>query len=130
MMFTILVCGGRDYTDIDKLCCALDSVVDKNGLWHPNYPNNCVSQDLLIVSGGARGADSIAREWAIIRGARINEYFPNWSKYGLRAGHLRNQAMLDNERVDIVVAFPTGGPGTRDMISRAQKARIEVRIIK
>ena len=129
-MYTILVCGGRNFRDIDGLYCALDSVVDKHGLWHPDYPNNCVSQDLLIVSGGARGADSLARDWAGERGARINEYLPNWSKYGFAAGPLRNQEMLDNERVDLVVAFPTGGPGTRDMISRAKKARIEVRIIK
>jgi hypothetical protein len=127
-MFTILVCGGRDYMDIDKVYCTLDSVVDKHGLWHPDYPT-CVSQDLLIVSGGARGADAFAREWAGERGARINEYLPNWSKYGLRAGPLRNAEMLQNERVDLVVAFP-GGAGTRDMISRAQKARIEVKIIK
>ena len=128
-MFTILVCGGRDYADSDKVYYTLDSVVDKLGLWHPDYPNNCVSQDLLIVSGGARGVDTFARYWAEGRGARINEYFPNWSKYGLRAGPLRNAEMLQNEKVDLVVAFP-GGAGTRDMISRAQKARIEVRIIK
>ena len=128
-MFTILVCGGRDYIDIDKLYCALDSVVDKHGLWHSDYPNNCVSQELLIVSGGARGVDTFARDWAEARGARINEYFPNWSKYGLRAGPLRNQEMLDNERVDLVVAFP-GGAGTADMISRAHRAGIEVRQIK
>ena len=128
-MFTILVCGGRKYSDVDKLYCALDSVVDKQGLWHPDYPNNCVGQELLIVSGGARGADSLARDWAEVRGARINEYLPNWSKYGLRAGPLRNQEMLDNERVDLVVAFP-GGAGTADMVRRAQKARIEVKIIK
>ncbi len=129
-MFTILVCGGRDYTDIDRVYCTLDSVVDKHGLWHPDYPY-CVSDKLLIVSGGnRRGADSFARDWAGERGARINEYLPNWSKYGLGAGPIRNADMLQNEKVDLVVAFPTNGPGTRDMISRAQKAHIPVQIVK
>lgn len=128
MTFTMLVCGGRDYSDADKLFAILDSVVDKKGLWEPAFPG-IVTQELLVVSGGARGADSLAHDWAEARGARINEYLPNWNKYGLRAGVLRNQEMLDRENVNLVVAFPTGGPGTRDMISRAQKAGIKTWVI-
>ena len=128
-MFTILVCGGRDYRDVDKLYCALDSVVDKHGLWHPDYPNNCVSQDLLIVSGGARGADSLARDWAGERGGRTNEYLPNWNKYGLRAPSIRNEYIFEHEKVNLVQAFGYDA-NSEDLVRRAQKARIEVRIIK
>ena len=129
-MFTILVCGGRDYRDIDGLYCALDSVVDKRGLWHPDYPNNCVSQDLLIVSGGGRGADSLAREWAGERGARINEYLPNWSKYGsVRAAAIRNDYILQSEKIDLVVAFG-GDANSEDLVRRAEKAKIMVIRIK
>ena len=129
-MFTILVCGGRNYADIDKLYCALDSVVDKHGLWHPNYPNNCVSQELLIVSGACpRGADAFARDWAGERGARINEYLPNWSKYELRAPSIRNDYIFEHEKVNLVQVFGYDA-NSEDLIRRAKKARIEVKIIK
>ena len=128
-MFTILVCGGRKYSDVDKLYCALDSVVDKQGLWHPDYPNNCVGQELLIVSGGARGADSLARDWAEVRGARINEYFPNWSKYGLRAPALRNGDMFEHERVNLVLAFSPDA-NAENVVGLANKAKIMVTRIK
>ena len=129
-MFTVLVCGGRDYTDIDKLYCALDSVVDKNGLWHPDYPNNCVNQELLIVSGGARGADSHATDWAEMRGVRFNVYLPNWSKYGsVRAAAIRNDYILQSEKIDLVVAFG-GDANSEDLVRRAEKAKIMVIRIK
>jgi len=41
---------------------------------------------------------------------------------------MRNQKMLDDNKVDLVVAFP-GGKGTADMVERAKKANIEVREI-
>jgi UDP-N-acetylmuramoylalanine-D-glutamate ligase len=36
--------------------------------------------------------------------------------------------MLDDNKVDLIVAFP-GGKGTADMVERAKKANIEVREI-
>lgn len=53
-------------------------------------------------------------------------YPANWLKYGRMAGAMRNQQMLDEEEVDLVVAFP-GGKGTADMVRRARAAGIEVR---
>ena len=35
-----------------------------------------------IVSGGAIGADTYAREFARKKGLRLIEYFPNYEKYG------------------------------------------------
>jgi hypothetical protein len=46
-------------------------------------------------------------------------------KHGRAAGPIRNQAILDEGKPDLVVAFP-GGRGTTDMVSRVQNARIEV----
>ena len=35
-----------------------------------------------IVSGGAKGADTYAREFAKKKGLKLIEYFPNYEKYG------------------------------------------------
>lgn len=73
----------------------------------------------------ARGADSLAVQWA--RGYKITvEAYPaRWSVYGKKAGYIRNKEMLDEGKPDLVVAFP-GGKGTSMMIELARKAGVRV----
>ena len=131
-MFTILVCGGRDYTDFEKIHNALADLCDRKGLW--DRPSSAAKRwvgknALCVVTGGARGADTIAIEWALLNGAAFKVYEAEWDKYGLRAGPVRNQAMLQENKIDLVLAA-RGGAGTADMVRRAKKAGIEVKIIK
>jgi hypothetical protein len=107
--YTVLVCGGRGYRDREKVFWALNTVkvaVDKN------------KGKMRVIEGGATGADFFARLWR--RDNRIDgkTYRARWKRFGLSAGPLRNQQMLDEEDVDIVLAFP-GNEGTADMIERA-----------
>jgi hypothetical protein len=84
----------------------------------------------LIIEGGARGADRIAKVIAIFMGIPVQEFPADWKTYGKKAGHLRNQQMLD-ENPDLVIAFhPSTGitPGTRDMVTRAQAKGTPVQI--
>ena len=106
----VLVCGGRDYTDSHKLHEVLDSL-DKI--------------ELVIIEGGARGADTMASCWAAFNSVECLTFHANWNKYGRGAGHIRNQQMLDEGKPDLVIAFP-GGKGTANMISRAKKAGVDV----
>lgn len=117
----ILVCGGRDFNDWDFLNQTLHHVVYDGG--HTNYSK------ITIISGGARGADSLAIKWAKFFGCKLKEFPADWHKYGKSAGAIRNQQMIDEDKPDFVVAFP-GGTGTADMIRRAKKAGITVREIK
>jgi hypothetical protein len=57
----------------------------------------------------------------------IDVYVAQWKKHGRAAGPIRNQRMLDKGKPDLVVAFP-GGRGTADMIRRAERAGVPVRI--
>ena len=114
---TVLVCGGRDYEDIDRVYAVLDGI-------HAKAPI------ASIIHGGAKGADKLAGSWAFFRDLvpeRI--YRANWADLGKAAGPLRNQQMLDKEAVDLVIAFP-GGRGTADMVRRARKAGVPVREIQ
>jgi len=132
-MYTVLVCGGRDYDNATKVVETLLMLCDKKGLWeNGEHSHHCESKatGLRLITGEARGADTLARMWAHSGwGPQYQGYPANWKRDGMRAGPIRNQLMLDSEKVDLVIAFP-GGSGTRDMVSRAQKAGIEVKIIK
>ena len=112
MSFRVLVCGGRDYGDVETLRRALDKLNGKRGI-------SCV------ISGAASGADRLAALWAKDRGIDLLEFPADWVKHGKAAGPMRNQQMLDEGKPDGVVAFP-GGRGTLDMTSRAKLAGIVV----
>lgn len=81
-----------------------------------------LGDDTEIVSGGARsGPDMWAREFAQAMGCPYTEFPADWSKYGRRAGALRNQQIVDY--ADEVVAFWDGtSPGTEITIDMARRA--------
>jgi hypothetical protein len=105
-----LICGGRDFADdalMDKALAAL--------ILHP--------EDAYIIHGDARGADRMAAAWGKAHGAQVEPYPADWDRYRSAAGPLRNQAMLDVGKPDVVIAFP-GGNGTADMVRRARQRRV------
>ena len=79
----------------------------------------------LIISGGARGGDTMAEWWAKTEGVPCDVYQADWTGLGRKAGPIRNQRMLDEGKPDLLVAFP-GGRGTADMVRRGREAGIEV----
>lgn len=111
----ILVCGGRDYSDADKMCRILDDM-------------HAVTPFSVLIYGMARGADDLAKMWAVSRGVPRLGFPANWETHGRAAGPIRNQQMLNKGRPDLVIAFP-GGRGTRDMIKRATAANVPVAVI-
>ena len=110
--FRLLVCGGRDYTDRAHVFATLDRV-------HAKKPV------ALVIHGAARGADTLAGEWAEDRGIEVWRFVASWQKHGNAAGPIRNQAMLATAKPEGVVAFP-GGSGTADMVRRAEAAGVTV----
>lgn len=111
----LLVCGGRDYGDQDAAFRLLDRI-------HALCPVTCVIQ------GDARGADRLAKDWAISRGVPHDDYPAQWRVHGKSAGPLRNRQMLAEGRPDKVVAFP-GGSGTADMMKISRAAGLHVLVV-
>lgn len=82
-----------------------------------------------IISGGAKGVDTIAREYAKINNLEYIEYPANWNLYGKKAGYKRNQLIVDNS--DYVVAFWDGqSKGTMHTVDLAKKAGKLVKFYK
>jgi hypothetical protein len=130
MMLKVLVCGGRNYSDKQKLYQVLDGMHSAGINSGPPY----ITQIVEIINGGATGADKLAQDWSRDRkrldGKKIlcATYLAQWNIHGGAAGPIRNQEMLDKGKPDIVVAFP-GGEGTADMVSRAKTASVPVVLI-
>lgn len=112
----LLVCGGRDYANKAYLFAILNNYSDQAGGFS------------VVIHGAARGADSLAGEWASYCGIPIEEYPADWTKDGRAAGPIRNARMIREGKPDLVIAFP-GGRGTADMVRQSRLARIPVLII-
>lgn len=109
----VLVCGGRNFNDALTLGSWLGGIHKNNG------------PITLLIEGGARGADHMAREFAEWSGIPIKTFEADWDAYGKAAGPRRNQQMLDEGKPDLVVAFE-GGRGTANMIEQAKAAGVRV----
>ena len=105
----VIVCGGREYSDKEHVYRVLDEI-------SPTF----------LVEGGALGADRLARMWANERRVDFKTIEARWREFGASAGPRRNQQMAQ-EGADLLIAFP-GGVGTADMIRKAKKHGIPVRI--
>lgn len=108
----VLVCGGRDFADRRAVFGALEALNTERGI-------GC------IIHGAARGADSLAGDWATANGVLAECHPADWEAHGKAAGPIRNASMLESSKPDLVVAFP-GGRGTADMVARARAAGVEV----
>ena len=82
--FYMLVAGSRTYNNYQEMCQCLDLLL-----------KNQVAQNrkIVIVSGGARGADELAERYADERGYEKHIMPANWNKYQKKAGYIRNEQM-------------------------------------
>lgn len=112
----LLVCGGRDYADWNALHARLDALLKERG------------RASVLIHGGARGADTIAGEWAEGNGIPVLVFHAEWEKYGKAAGSIRNKRMLVEGQPDLVIGFP-GGPGTANMVFQARQERVPVILV-
>lgn len=110
--FKVLVCGGRDFDDVNAFTVAMNKI-------------DADTPITMVIEGGCpRGADRLARQWAHARGIHVATVEALWKLGGTRAGPMRNAAML-TLMPQLVVAFP-GGRGTAGMIEMAKRAAVPV----
>jgi len=79
--FALLIAGTRTYDNYAELCTITNMVLQ-----------NHLADRICIVSGGAKGADALAKQYATERGYEFVEMPADWS-LGKRAGYIRNRAM-------------------------------------
>ncbi len=87
----VAVVGGRNFSNYKLMKTMLDIYNDKYGI-------------AMIVSGGARGADTLAEKYAHENEIDLVVLMAKWSEEGKRAGPRRNVRIA--EMVDVALAFP------------------------
>ena len=79
------------------------------------------------MSGGARGVDTSAREYAKASGIKLTEFSPEYDKYGKSAPLNRNITIIENS--DLVLAFWDGkSRGTKFVIDYCKSCGIPIKV--
>ena len=115
-MFKVIVAGGRDFSDYQFLSSTLDRLLSRK-------------TDVEIVSGAARGADSLAIRYAGERLIPLRKFPADWERDGNYSGYKRNVVMA--RYADACVCFWDGHSRvTADMIRLANEYGFELRVIR
>jgi len=115
--FKLAVIGSRSFTDKERLYKILDKNIDKIS---------------VIVSGGAKGADTLAHNWCEERGVPIIIFYPRWHKldgtFDRGAGFRRNRLII--KQADKVLAMWDGvSKGTLNSIEIAKELKKPIKIL-
>lgn len=110
----VIIAGSRNFLDYDLLKEYCDRVLEGKE----------VTQ---IVSGTARGADTLGERYAEERGIPLKQVPANWDVYGKKAGFMRNEYMA--EYGDVLIAFwNRKSRGTYHMINTSKKLGLNVHV--
>ncbi len=112
----IIIAGSRDFNDYSLL-------KEKS-----NFLLSKTTENIEIVSGGARGADYLGEKYASENKLKLKIFPADWIKYGRGAGFVRNKQMA--EYADALIAFWDGkSSGTKMMIELAKEMNLKVKVI-
>lgn len=112
----IIVAGSRTFNNYELLKSSLDKIIGEE-------------KDITIVSGTARGADTLGEQYAKEKGFMIDRYPAEWDKYGKSAGYIRNKTMAQN--ADACVLFWDGlSKGTKHMHDLSLEHELKTFLIK
>lgn len=105
------------------------AVIGSRGLTINNLEEFLPAETDEIISGGAKGIDQCAKEYALSHGIKLTEFLPEYGKYGRTAPLVRNITIIKNS--DIVLAFWDGrSHGTKFVIDKCREMGVKVDIIR
>ena len=121
----VIIAGSRDFNDYELLKKSAIEIITKKTML-PDLTR--------IVSGGARGADTLGERFANEMGLEISRFIPDWDELGKRAGYVRNAEMakfaVEDDNDGMLIAFWDGkSRGTKHMIDLANKYGLEVHVV-
>jgi hypothetical protein len=116
MDFKLIIAGGREFADKERMHRQLLELVEDH------IP---VEDEVIVVSGMARGADRLAYEICAENGYECIVMPADWDTHGKRAGYMRNTEMA--KIADGLLAYWDGrSKGTKHMIDTARKLGLKV----
>lgn len=117
--FRVIIAGSRNFHDDQLMWAMMDKFLAEKKITH----------EIIVLSGCARGTDSLGEYYATSRHYKIKRYPAKWEKHGRFAGFIRNREMAAD--ADALVAFWDGeSRGTEHMISIAHEKGLHVRVVQ
>ena len=110
----IIVAGNRRFNNYNFVAGALEALI--------------ADQKVTILTGGATGVDQLAHQWAGKKKLDRQVLNANWAAHNKAAGPIRNAEMV--KMGTHLIAFHNGSRGTQDIINKARKKGIPVKIVK
>lgn len=124
MQKCFIIAGGRDFDDFFSADKFIKKVFKESGV--------VKKRDIVIISGGARGADKIAEDFSKKYELKNIIMNANWDLNGKAAGHIRNKEMasksLEFEERTLIAFWDGKSKGTKNMIENANRMKIDVKI--
>ena len=109
-----MIAGSRKFLDYKTISSILDELYG--------------DEDILIVSGGGRGADKLVEKYANDHKLYMKIFKADWKRRGKLAGMIRNTAMV--EFCDEALIFYDGkSPGTSDAIKKLRNEKKPFRVV-
>ena len=119
LLYRVIIAGSREFDDYDNLCKHCDRLLSQKKVTH----------QIVIISGAARGADTLGERYAHERGYAVEKYPADWQRDGKAAGPIRNAQMA--KVADALIAFWDGSSkGTQNMIDLARLKPLPFRIVR
>lgn len=121
----IIVAGSRDFNNYGLLKLTLKEYIERLEIVD-------LSQ-VIIVSGAAKGADTLGEHFAYDYGIDIRRFPAKWDELGKSAGIIRNCEMTNyaGKAIGVLFAFWDGkSRGTKHMIEVARKRGLEVHVVE
>ncbi|MBB1137952.1 DUF2493 domain-containing protein [Myroides sp. WP-1] len=113
----LAIIGSRKFTDFQLL----NKTVTTYCKLHHIVP-------ITIVSGGAKGADTLAEQFAKVHNLEMKIFYPDWELLGRQACSARNTQIV--AYADLIFAFWNGSsPGTKDSMTKAEQMNKKLIII-
>ena len=123
-MLKLIIAGGRDFTDYKLLEHEVKQfIIEIAG------DQKLRRDDVEIVSGLARGADSLGIDFANEHWLPVVEFIADWDKYGKSAGPFRNEEMA-KYATHCIVFWDGKSTGSKNMIENCKKYNLTYKIIQ
>lgn len=105
------------------------AVIGSRGLWVDDLGRYLPKDTTEIISGGAKGVDASAKEYALTHNIPFCEFLPDYKKYGRAAPLKRNLVIIQN--ADLVLAFWDGSSrGTFFVIEKCKQLDVPLRVFR
>lgn len=113
----VIIAGSRNFHDFDLLIEVMDHFLSK------------IEDSIEIVSGKAKGADTLGERYALLRGYPVKEFPADWNQFGKSAGYKRNVQMAEYG-THCVVFHLNESKGSAHMINIAKQYNLKLRVVK